>query len=85
MMNPMMAGPHIWWVIPVVMMAGLGGFTAIMLTRVAHRPDLPRISPMRTDPLEIARERYAQGLISQEEFDALVDRLVRTEDKKPLF
>ncbi|AEJ38473.1 hypothetical protein TPY_0271 [Sulfobacillus acidophilus TPY] len=85
MMNPMMAGPHIWWLIPVVMMTGLGGFTAIILTRVAKRPDSPRISPTPTDPLEIARERYAQGLISQEEFDALVGRLVRTEDKKPPF
>lgn len=31
------------------------------------------------DPLAIARERYAQGLISQKEFDTLVEGLLKTE------
>lgn len=31
------------------------------------------------DPLTVARERYAQGLISKQEFDQLTEDLIRTE------
>ncbi|MCY0900181.1 MAG: SHOCT domain-containing protein [Firmicutes bacterium] len=48
------------------------------------RPSALQPKPPREDPLAIARERYAKGLISQEEFDAIVERLVKTERNDPL-
>ncbi len=40
-------------------------------------PNKRQIAP--ADPLEIARERFARGEISMEEFDAVAERLVRTD------
>lgn len=40
-------------------------------------PSKRQIAP--ADPLEIARERFARGEISMEEFDAIAERLVRTD------
>ena len=45
------------------------------------RESVPPTASSHPDPLVIARERYAQGLISPKEFDALVERLVKTEGK----
>ena len=48
---------------------------------VEFHESVPPTASSHQDPLVIARERYAQGLISLNEFDALVERLVKTEGK----
>ena len=48
---------------------------------VEFHESVPPTASSHQDPLVIARERYAQGLISQNEFDALIERLVKTEEK----
>lgn len=44
----------------------------------ARSPRGTRTPPL--DPLTVVRERYAQGLIPKNEFDHIVENLVRTED-----
>lgn len=72
-----------WWILPLVGMGMMAVFGWLFFSRILGRP----LQPSRTlpppippvDPLEVARERFAQGLISKEEFDELAERLVRTE------
>ncbi|SMC05365.1 Protein of unknown function DUF2078, membrane [Sulfobacillus thermosulfidooxidans DSM 9293] len=77
---PMMFGFGLWWMFPLslmVMMAFVGG---VVLPR-AFRGHLHVSSNTPSpDPLAVARERYAQGLIAKPEFDQIVQDLVSTED-----
>lgn len=77
---PMMGAVGLWWIFPLFGM-GVMGFFAWMLFFRTRNPGHRYINPpdTRPDPLETARERYAQGLISKEEFDHIAERLVRTE------
>lgn len=61
----------------------MGFFLWIFWFRFLGKPyhDHQEMAP-GPDPLEVARERFARGEISQDEFDAIADRLIRTE--KPL-
>ncbi len=72
-------------VVGSVLMAGMvwrrsrGMSCGSKMTRLDHREQRGPTGAASADPLDIARERYAQGLISHEEFDALVERLVKTD------
>ncbi len=72
-----------WWILPLVGMGMMAVFGWLFFSRILGRPSQPpRTLPPPTppaDPLEVARERFAQGLISKEEFDEVAERLVRTE------
>jgi uncharacterized membrane protein len=69
-----------WWIIPLVGMGIMAIFGWVFFSRMlgmSRTPPKPLSPP--PDPLEIARERFAQGLISKEEFDKIAEGLVRTE------
>ncbi|PSR19986.1 MAG: hypothetical protein C7B45_17200 [Sulfobacillus acidophilus] len=76
---PMMMGGGGGWAFllwGVVMLAGLGW--------VVRRYGLAKLLPDRrhrpaADPLALARERYAQGLITKQEFEDVVHHLLNTE------
>ncbi len=71
------------WIFPAVATTLMALFGWAVLTRVFRTehhtsPETPTLVET-PDPLAIARERYAQGLISKEEFDQLAQDLIRTE------
>jgi putative membrane protein len=61
-----------WWIMALMMLFMFlfwGGIIALivwLVVRVSRRDAAPG---RRSDPLEIARERYARGEISKEEFE----------------
>jgi uncharacterized membrane protein len=81
---PMMIGGGWVWIFPLVGMMMMGTVGVIVFTQVinGHRRDASKTPP--PDPLDLARERYAQGLISKSEFEKLVGDLVRTEHPNTL-
>ncbi|PSR21063.1 MAG: SHOCT domain-containing protein [Sulfobacillus thermosulfidooxidans] len=74
---PMMIG---WgWVFPLfgmVMMVLVGW---ALVTRVVNGHQWGSSNGPPPNPLDLARERYAQGLISKPEFERLVEDLLHTE------
>lgn len=78
---PMMIGFGWWPIVPLFamgLMAFLGWNIFVRMVGPGHKA--PR-EELRPDPLAIARERFAKGLISQKEFDQTVERLLRTETR----
>ena len=73
-------GSGIWWLFPLggLVMMGLGAW--IVLPRVGTRGSQNSPPPHPSDPLEIARERYARGEISHQEFEQLAQHLIHTEE-----
>jgi len=63
-----------WWMVwGTIMMLGFwGGLIAVAVWAVRSFVDRGR------EPIEIARQRYAKGEITSEEFEQLRDRLRRT-------
>ncbi len=79
MMMPMMMGaPGSWlvWFGAGLAIAGLG-WAVIHRRGTQSMGDRNHSSP--PDPLAIARERYARGLISKDEFEHIIAELLRTE------
>ena len=65
----------------VVGSAAVAGFAYWLrsLDGLSAEAGRPVITRSEQDPIEIARERYAKGLITSQEFDAMVERLLKTE------
>ncbi|MCY0877898.1 MAG: SHOCT domain-containing protein [Firmicutes bacterium] len=61
--------------------AAVAGFAYWLRSLENPKPEAgwSAMAPAEKDPLEIARERYAKGLITSQEFDAMVERLLKTE------
>ncbi|MCL4520153.1 MAG: SHOCT domain-containing protein [Firmicutes bacterium] len=82
---PMMLGFAFWWVFGLVgiTLMVMVGWTLARHLNTTHPPGatggLNALGGELIDPLLIARERYAQGLISKMEFDSLVQDLLNTE------
>lgn len=76
---PMMMGGSAGWTVlfwGVIVLVGLGW--------VVRRSALAKPRPdghdrPASDPLALARERYAQGLITKQEFEDVVHQLLNTE------
>ena len=69
---PMMMGEFgYWWLFPIGGVLG-GAMVAWFLEGHPHRSS----TLLSQDPLAVARERYAQGLISKSELDQLVQDLL---------
>lgn len=76
----MMVGLGFEWIFPLFLLSLMAVVGALLLSR-AFRERRPAFSNTRPlDPLIMARERYAQGLIAKPEFDQIVQDLVSTED-----
>jgi putative membrane protein len=64
-----------WWMlygaIMMVLFWGLIIWLAIWIIRGITRHEYHDRGPERRDPLDIAKERYAKGEISKEEFDRI--------------
>ncbi len=76
---PMMSGWGWAWTFPLwgMGMMVLAGW--VLSTRVMNRHPWDSSKRPDSDPLDQARERYAQGLISKSEFERLVEDLLHTE------
>lgn len=75
---PMMMGGSGGWTVlfwGVIVLAGLGWVVRSALAK--PRPD--GHDRPASDPLALARERYAQGLITKQEFEDVVHQLLNTE------
>ena len=76
---PMMMGGGGGWAFlfwGVLVLAGLGGVVwRYMLAK--FRPGNGHL--LASDPMELARERYAQGLMTKQEFEDVVQHLLHTE------
>lgn len=55
-----------WWIVAVVVMVVMMGGMLWMMVGMGSRSD--RVSGSANDPLEIVRQRYARGEISEEEY-----------------
>lgn len=77
---PMMFGWGFGWMPPLFVMGLMGVVAGAVYVRV-YRAPLFSQTPLR-DPLTVVRERYAQGLISLDEFERIVEDLIRTEDAR---
>ncbi len=65
-----------WWMVfgGVLMVAFWGGIIALVvwgINRLTGRRDSEPSSGQKGDPLDIAKERYARGEISREEFEQI--------------
>ena len=76
---PMMMGGGGGWAfrfLGVLVLAGLGGVVwRYMLAK--SRPGNGHL--LASDPMELAREHYAQGLMTKQEFEDVVHHLLDTE------
>lgn len=83
-MPMMMDGAGGWVFLPVgvlvLVLVGLG-WIGWRYGLAKSTRDHPR--PVASDPLELARERYAQGLITKDEFEDVVQHLLHTEREGP--
>lgn len=78
---PMMMGTSgiiFGWVLGAMVVAAAGVVISRWRAQTIH--DNGRGS---VDPLTTARERYARGDISKEEFEHMTERLLRTEHHRP--
>ncbi|MDA8194843.1 MAG: hypothetical protein M0Z53_12730 [Thermaerobacter sp.] len=71
-----------FWFMPVVGI-GLMGFFGWMITRLGWTPPSESEPPPTQDPVDILRERYAEGRISHQEFEETVAKLLETERELP--
>lgn len=55
-----------WWIVAALMVVMMGGMLWMMLGMASGRR-----SEAEGDPLEIVRQRYARGEISEEEYERL--------------
>lgn len=63
-----------WLCLLMVMLAAIGGVGMVVL-RGRHQ----RLPQLSRDPLDMARERYAEGKLSKAEFEVLASDLLKTE------
>ena len=81
-MPMMMDGAGGWAFLPAGMLVMVGpGWIVWPYLSVQSSRDNPRLAAF--DPLELARERYAQGLMAKEEFEDVVQQLLHTEGLDP--
>lgn len=77
--------PWFWVVFPIgfagVLPAAIGLAALYERRKAAERPSS---RPSEDDSLEVIRERYAHGELSDEEFDRRLDRLLETESLEDL-
>ena len=66
---------NIWWLgalMMIVMIIFWGGIIALIIWAVMRfTRGTGSNTPQRSDPLDIAKERYARGEITKEEFDRI--------------
>jgi len=65
-----------WWMVygalaMVVFWGLIIGLVVWIVSKITRREDSRRDTPERHNPLDIAKERYARGDISKEEFDQI--------------
>ena len=65
-----------WWLVPwgVVMVAFWVGVVALVfwaISRLVRRGGPEHGTPVRQDPLEVVKLRYARGEITKEQFDQI--------------
>ena len=82
-MVPMMMGWGLGWVFPLFGLGMMGLVGWALFTRGMDGQQPSSLNAPSADPLDLARERYAQGLISKPEFETLVEELLRTEHQDP--
>lgn len=76
---PMIIGWGLGWVFPLL---GMGMMVLVgwaLFTRVMNGHPRSSLNVPSSNPLDMARERYAQGLISKPEFERVVEDLLHTE------
>lgn len=74
-MPTMMGGWGMTW----FSFVGMSLLVGIGVARIRHGSDKQTTTPLPTDPVRLARERYAKGEISHQEFERTVEGLLRTE------
>lgn len=75
----MMGGWGMAWMFPVVGMILVITMVGIGVARMSHGSLKGSTTSSSTDPLFLARERYARGQISHQEFERIIEGLLRTE------
>lgn len=76
----MTLGLGLWWMFPVFVIGMMVLVGRVVLPRAFRGYRATTSNAPLPDPLVVARERYAQGLLSKFEFDQIVQDLLFTED-----
>ncbi len=80
---PMMMGEAGGWAFLLWGVPGIVGLVWLVWRYGLAHPRRDNRPLTASDPLVIARERYAQGLITKEEFEDVVHHLLNTERADP--